>query len=78
MFSAKTALHTQTAKQVKDLMVGVVAEEDGSGRLAYSLDGFTSGGKPERLRLRMVLMDILLMNICIVISDLHLQMIQSL
>lgn len=26
-------------------MVGVVAEEDGSGRLAYSLDGFTSGGK---------------------------------
>ena len=35
----------QTAKQVKDLMVGVVAEEDGSGRLAYSLDGFTSGGK---------------------------------
>lgn len=35
----------KTAQQVKDLMVGVVEQEDGSGRNAYSLSDFTSGGK---------------------------------
>ncbi len=35
----------ETAEQVKQLMVGVTEKETGSGRIAYSLNGFTSGGK---------------------------------
>lgn len=35
----------QTAQRVKDLMIGVIEAEDGSGRNAYSLSSFTSGGK---------------------------------
>lgn len=41
----ETPITAQTAEQVKQLMVGVTSNETGSGRLAYSLNGFTSGGK---------------------------------
>lgn len=40
-----TPITAQTAEQVKQLMVGVVENETGSGRNAYSLNGFSSGGK---------------------------------
>lgn len=40
-----TPISAQTAEQVKQLMVGVVENEFGSGRIAYSLKDFTSGGK---------------------------------
>ena len=41
----ETPITAQTAEQVKQLMVGVTSNKTGSGRLAYSLNGFTSGGK---------------------------------
>ncbi len=40
-----TPISSVTAEQVKQLMIGVVEKETGSGRIAYSLNGFTSGGK---------------------------------
>ena len=40
-----TPISAQTAEQVKQLMIGVVESEDGSGRIAYSLKDFSSGGK---------------------------------
>ncbi|MDE5978128.1 MAG: penicillin-binding protein [Turicibacter sp.] len=40
-----TPITAQTAEQVRQLMVGVTSLETGSGRIAYSLNGFTSGGK---------------------------------
>ncbi len=40
-----TPISTKTAEQVKQLMIGVIANETGSGRIAYSLKNFTSGGK---------------------------------
>lgn len=35
----------QTAQHVKELMLGVVSAEDGSGKNAYSLSSYSSGGK---------------------------------
>lgn len=35
----------QTAQHVKDLMIGVISAEDGSGKNAYSLSSYSSGGK---------------------------------
>lgn len=40
-----TPISAETAEQVKQLMIGVVEDEVGSGRIAYSLKDFTSGGK---------------------------------
>ena len=40
-----TPITAQTAEQVKQLMIGVIESEDGSGRIAYSLKDFSSGGK---------------------------------
>ena len=35
----------ETAEKVKQLMIGVTEEETGTGRIAYALKDFTSGGK---------------------------------
>ena len=35
----------QTAQHVKELMLGVISAEDGSGKNAYSLSSYSSGGK---------------------------------
>ena len=40
-----TPISAKTAEQVKQLMIGVIENETGSGRIAYSLKNFTSGGK---------------------------------